>query len=133
MNGQDSLLLRAFSTQFKELCADLERVFPEDVDIRAATKMLTQLCATNPRLLLVVFRDYIGVPYGDLLAQGNLEFFISKDYSKDISGTKFANADYILKKIDALRSPIKGLDPTSKKMVLKYFHNLSTLSLAAYK
>ena len=133
MSGQDSLLLRAFSTQFKELCADLERVFPQDVDIRAATNMLTQLCATNPRLLLIVFRDYIAVPYGPQLAKGNIEFFISKDYTKDVSGIKFANAGYILKKIDALRSPIEGLDATSKEMVLKYFHNLSRLSLAAYR
>ena len=131
MSGADTLLLRAFCSQFKEFCADLIRVFPQDVDIRAATGMLIQLCNGNPRLLLTVFRERIAVPYGATIAKGDLGFFVDKDYTTDVAGMKFANVDYILKKIDMLRRPIMGLDEKSKQLVIEYFQNLCRLSLAS--
>ena len=130
MKSSSSLVLGAFTSQFKQLCADLVRVFPKDVDIRAATNMLTQLCATNPRLLLIVFRDAIAIPYGPTLEKGDLLFFLKKDYTNDLKGIRFANADYVLAKIDTLRHPIEGLDAVSKELVLRYFQNLTKLSMA---
>ena len=129
MSGQDSLVLRAFCSQFKELCADLVRVFPQDADIRTATGILIQLCNSNPRLLLVVFRNSIAVPYGKAIAGGDLGFFVQKDYTSDLAGIKFANAGYVLKKIEMLRRPIESLEPAAKDSVIKYFQNLSKLAL----
>lgn len=131
MSGDDALLIRAFCSQFKELCADLVRVFPQDVDIRTATGILLQLCNSNPRLLLRIFRENIAVPYGATIAEGNLAFFLEKDYKSDIAGLKFANTEYILQKIDVLRRPLATLDSSSKQSVIEYFQNLSKLSLAS--
>ena len=132
MSGENTLLLRAFCSQFKELCADLTRVFPQDVDIRTATGILMQLCNSNPRLLLTVFRESIALPYGAAIAKGDLAFFVDKDYSADVAGLKFANTDYILKKIEVLRRPVATLDSKSQQSVIEYFQNLSRLSLAAH-
>jgi hypothetical protein len=121
----EKLMMRAFVQQFKELMSDLDRVFPEDVDVRSATTGMGALLSANPKMVAKVFNECVGIPYGEAFEKGDLGFFLRKDYSADI---QLNNSDYVLKKIDNLRSPISKLDKKCHDAVLRYFANLTKLS-----
>tara|TARA_Y100000389_G_C17471266_1_gene531327 strand:+ start:15771 stop:16190 length:420 start_codon:yes stop_codon:yes gene_type:complete len=121
----EKLTMRAFVQQFKELMSDLERVFPEDVDVRSATTGMRALLSANPKMVARVFNECVGIPYGEAFDKGDLGFFLEKDYTSDI---KLNNSDYVLRKIDNLRGPIAKLDKKCHDAVLRYFANLTKLS-----
>ena len=131
MNGVDAKnIMSAFSSQFKELCDDLDRVFPDDVEVRSATTAMVTLLRANPKIVARVFHNYVGAPYGGLFEKGDLSYFLDKDYTTDI---QLDNAQAILAKIDTLRGPISKMDKACHTSVLKYFSNLSKLSALLFK
>ena len=125
MASERRLLMGAFVSQFRELCEDLNRVFPEDVDVRGATTAFQTLLTANPKLVLNVYHMHVTLPYQDAFFAGNLAFFLEKDYTDDI---RLTNSGAILRKIDALRVPIARLSPECHDSVLKYFSNMCKLT-----
>ena len=65
-------------------------------------------------------------PYAEILDAGNLDFFINKDYSEDMSS--LTNAKDILSSIDKIRNPIKEMSDANKAHSLSYLTNLNKLS-----
>ena len=121
-----SSLLSAFNNHFTEFIQDIRNVFPEDVEIATAETALTRLRKANPRLIIVIFKQYVVDRYSEEIYNGDLDYFISKDYSQDISIR--GHTATILEKIDAIRLPIKEMSPENKGKVLKYLQNLCKLS-----
>lgn len=121
-----SSLLTAFNNHFTEFIQDVRNVFPEDVEIATAETALTRLRKANPRLIIVIFKQYVVDRYSKQIYDGDLDYFISKDYSKDISIR--GHTATILEKIDAIRLPIKEMTAENKGKVLKYLQNLCKLS-----
>jgi hypothetical protein len=69
------------------------------------------------------------LPYQKEIADGNINFFISKDYSSDL--VKTDNSSQIMDVIDRLREPIKLMSEENQQKTMKYIQNLSKLALAA--
>ena len=124
LSSNARLSMRAFCAQFHELCDDLDRIFSQDVDVRTATTAIRTLLVGNPKLLARVFKTHVADPYAESFTEGNLSFFLDKDYSHDI---KMDNASMIIAKVDSLRDPIKRMSPDCHNKVLKYFGNMSKL------
>lgn len=123
--NDNKLLMAAFISQFKELCADLDIVFKDDVDVRAATTAMRTMLSANPKLVVSSYHKRVTIPYGDQFRQDNTQFFLEKDYTNDIS---MRNAASIISKINSLKEPISRLNEECKAKVMKYFCNLSRLS-----
>ena len=68
--------------------------------------------------------------YSSEIENGNIDFFINKDYKKDIGN--MADSEYILKKIDLLREPVKNMQKSDQEKVIKYIQNLSKLCEVYY-
>lgn len=120
-----SQILTAFNNHFTEFVDDVKRVFPEDVEIATAAKVLSQLRKANPKIILLSFKTWVLLPYKKEIEAGELDFFINKDYSKDVGGD---SASIILEKIDTLRKPISEMSDKDQKKVIKYIQNLSKLA-----
>lgn len=118
-------ILSAFNNHFEEFLNDVVRVFPDDMEIATAATALGKLRKANPRLIIMTFKEHVRVPYGSQIEEGNLEFFLNKDYTGDVEGSSQANA--ILDKIDKIKDPIRNMDETEKAKVLKYIQNLCKL------
>ena len=56
----------------------------------------------------------------------DIDFFINKDYSNDLTSTK--NPDKIMESIDRLRNPIKNMGPDNQAKTLKYIQNFCKTS-----
>ena len=121
-----SNLLTAFNDHFAEFLNDVQRVFPEDVDILAAKNALTAIRKANPKMLVKIWKTFIADKYRIYITAGDIGFFIYKDYTSDINGA--ASSDKIMESIDRLREPIKNMDPENQAKVMKYIQNLTKLS-----
>ena len=82
------------------------------MEIATAANALGKLRKANPRLIILTFKDHVRNPYGAQIEEGNLEFFLEKDYTSDVEGSTQAGA--ILDKVDKIKEPIRNMDETEK-------------------
>jgi hypothetical protein len=121
-----SNILTAFNDHFVEFVNDVQSVFPEDADILTAKNSLLAIRKANPKMIVKIWKKFISDKYSDEILAGNIDFFINKDYSNDLTSTK--NPDKIMESIDRLRNPIKNMGPDNQAKTLKYIQNLTKLS-----
>jgi hypothetical protein len=119
--------LSVFNDHFSEFVGDIQSVFPNDVDILTAKNALGAVRKANPKLLVKIWIKYVVTPYKEQIAEGDINFFINKDYSTDLARND--NADKIMESIDRLRNPIKQMTPENQAKTMKYIQNLSKLAL----
>ena len=120
-----SQILKGFNDHFVEFVEDVERVFPDNNDISTVKESFIQMRKANPRLVIKAFNEYFLNKYRSEIESGNIDFFIKKDYNTDLSVV--GDSDYILKKIDVLRNPVKNMKEEDQNNVIKYIQNLSKL------
>jgi len=118
--------LRAFNEHFNEFIEDVLSVFPDNTDIRSAKVTLDLAKKANSTLVIKLWYSYVYAPYANKIDNGDLEFFINKDYSDDFEG--LPNSKDILSSVNALRDPIREMSETNKAHSLKYVQNLCKLS-----
>ena len=121
-----SNILTAFNDHFIEFVSDIQNVFPNDPDILTAKNALMAIRKANPKMIVKIWNAYIVGKYKSEIESGNLDFFINKDYSQDISGA--SNSDKIMESINRLREPIKHMTPVSQAKTMKYIQNLTKLA-----
>ncbi len=121
-----SNILTAFNDHFIEFVNDVHCVFPNDADILATKNALTAIRKANPKMIVKIWNAFIVSKYKSEIEAGNIEFFVNKDYSQDVSVS--TNSDKIMECIDRLREPIKNMSLENQAKVMKYIQNLTKLS-----
>lgn len=121
-----SNILTAFNDHFMEFLNDVQSVFPEDADILTAKNALITIRKANPKMIVKIWKGFIADKYKDQILAGDIGFFISKDYSSDVSTA--AGSDKIMESIDRLREPVKNMGPENQAKVMKYIQNLTKLA-----
>tara|TARA_Y100000022_G_C13115599_1_gene313303 strand:- start:139 stop:534 length:396 start_codon:yes stop_codon:yes gene_type:complete len=119
---------KAFQTLLSDFLKDIVHIFPEDKNIKVAKTSIETIQKANPAIVIRTWNKYITAKYGDVIEQGNLQYFIEKDYSEDLQ--KLQNSSDIVKAIDMLRTPIKNMSDTNQKHTLEYLQKLCKLSAA---
>ena len=119
-------LLTAFNDHFVEFLSDIQRVFPEDVDILTAKNALLTIRKTNPKIIVKIWTTYVVGEYKKEIDAGDIAFFINKDYAKDVANS--ASSDKITESIDRLRNPVKQMSTEDQAKVMKYIQNLTKLA-----
>ena len=120
-------ILSAFNDHFVDFLTDIQRAFPDDVDILAAKNSLLQIRKLNPKMIVKIWKTFIVDKYKTEIEAGSIEFFINKDYSSDLSAAD--NSDKIMSSINRLREPVKNMTPEDQAKTMKYMQNLSKLSM----
>jgi hypothetical protein len=118
-------IVSIFNNHLAEFVEDIERVFPEDVDIKSAKNALILIKKNNPKLLPNIWYRNVAKPYKEQIESGDVEFFISKDYSTDCE--RHGHGQKIMEAIDKLRNPVKNMSSEEQEKTMKYVQNLSTL------
>ena len=119
-------ILTAFNDHFFDFLTDVQNVFPEDADILTAKNALSTVRKANPKMIVKIWNAFIVGKYKSEIEAGNIDFFINKDYSSDVSSA--ANSDKIMESINRLREPIKNMNPDNQAKVMKYIQNLTKLA-----
>ena len=120
-----------FNDHFVEFVEAVHEAFPEDPDILTAKNALLAIRKANPKLIIKIWNQYIIVPYKEEIEKGDLDFFINKDYSNDL--TYAGNSEQIMESINRLRKPVGQMNETEKQNVIKYLQNLSKLAALHFK
>jgi hypothetical protein len=126
MSGQKSNILVAFNDHFAEFLTDISKVFPKNADILTAKNSLTMIRKANPKIIVGIWYSHIVLKYKNMIEEGDIRFFIDKNYSEDLNDA--SNADKIVEAIDRLRLPIKMMSNDDQGKTMKYIQNLSKLA-----
>jgi hypothetical protein len=119
-------LLTAFNDHFADFVSDIQSVFPNDTDILTAKNSFITARKANPKLIVKIWNTYIVGKYRSVIEEGNIDFFINKDYSQDLTNTEYAGK--ITEAIDRLRKPIREMSKENQAKTMKYIQNLTKLS-----
>jgi hypothetical protein len=80
-------ILQAFNDHFFEFINDVETVFPMDQDILVAKNSLIAIRKANPKMIIKIWSQFVVGKYKNEIENGDLDFFINKDYSGDVGDT----------------------------------------------
>lgn len=119
-------VLGAFNNHLMEFIEDIEQIFPDDRDIKAAKTALEMIKKTNPRVILLLWRSNITIPYSEQIENSDISFFLEKDYTDDVQGS--GHEKRILQAVDRLRKPVSNMGEENQAKAMKYIQNLSKLS-----
>ena len=126
MTTQSSTILNAFNDHFMEFVNDIINVFPNDTDILAAKNSFMLIRKANPKMIIKIWHKQVVEKYEEFIDEGNISFFINKDYKDDLTNTE--NSEKITEAIDRLRNPVKLMTVEDQEKVMKYIQNLKKLS-----
>jgi hypothetical protein len=127
MQGNNQNVLSIFNDHFVEFISDVQSVFPENVDVLTAKNSLVMIRKANPKMIIKIWKTNIVDKYKTQIENGDISFFIEKDYSNDLS--KAEHSDKIMEGIDRLRDPIKQMSQENQEKTIKYIQNLSKLCI----
>ena len=99
-----STVLRAFNTHLVEFLDDIISIIPGNVGLVTTKNSFEMYKKANPTLLIKIWYSYVYMPYAEIIEKGDLDFFITKDYSEDLSYLQ--NSKNILKAITELQEAI---------------------------
>lgn len=119
-------ILTTFNTHLIDFLNDVSSIFPEDKDIKKARTALEMLKKANPRAIIRIWKSQITDVYGEKIYNGDISFFIDKDYSSDLKSTD--ESDKILDTINRLRNPVRNMGETNQRKAMKYIQNLTKMS-----
>jgi len=120
-------ILTAFNDHFVEFISDVQSVFPENADVLTAKNSLMMIRKANPKMIIKIWKSNIVDKYRSQIENGDISFFIEKDYSSDLSKAEYS--DKIMEGIDRLRQPIKDMLPENRAKTMKYIQNLTKLCI----
>jgi hypothetical protein len=119
-------VLRAFNTHLFEFLNDIISILPDNLGLVTTKNSFEMYKKANPTLLIKIWYSYVYLPYAKIIDEGNLDFFIEKDYTSELSG--LANAGNVSNAIDVLRGQIREMSETNRTHSLEYIQNLCKLS-----
>ncbi len=119
-------ILRAFNTHLFEFLNDIITILPGNVGLVTTKNSFEMYKKANPTILVKIWYSYVYLPYAKIIEEGNLDFFIEKDYTTELSGLH--NAGNVSNAIDSLRAQIRNMSDVNRKHSLEYIQNLCKLS-----
>ena len=123
-------ILKAFNNHLLEFIDDLIVIFPEDLDIRTSKTFIQGIIKVNPKMISKYYYDNIALKYKNQLENGDISFFINKDYNEDLGEDWKTNK--IKATMDRWRNVLKNTKTENKNKAMKYFQNLSKLAEIYY-
>jgi len=126
MNAK-STILTGFNDHFSDFLTDVQMVFPDDADVRLAKNSLTMIRKVNPKTIIRYWYESIVSQYKAQIDEGNLEFFVTKDYTSEVSVSE--HSEKIMNGINRMRDQIRIMDENNQKKSMKYIQNLTKLSI----
>ena len=115
-------LLKAFNNHLLEFIEDVIRIFPDNLDIKTGKTFIEGVKRVNPKKIITYWRDNILNLYEAEIAEGDITFFINKDYKKDIG-----NEAQSLKVLEDIRNLVRNTTLENKNKAMKYIQNLTKI------
>lgn len=122
-----SIILRAFNNIFFEFIDKVIYFFPDHTEFKTARTSIEILKKTNPTIIVKIWFTYVYTPYAEEINNGDINFFINKDYSNDLKDT--TDQSRIMKFINDMREYVMNVPDEQKNIIMNYVQNLSKMSV----
>ena len=122
-----SSLLSAFNIHLLELLEDLKNLYPCDINIKTAIHLVGSMKKVNPKILIKGWKSCVNDEYTKEIANGDFDFFINKDYDRDIGNDLAQNSSQILEAINLIKTKFRMMEDINRKKTIKYVQNLTKL------
>jgi hypothetical protein len=116
-----------FNDLFIEFVTFVQHLFPNDVELLTAKNSLIAIRKINPKMIPKIWNTFVVGKYINEINNGDLDFFINKDYSNDLVNSH--NSEKIIQSIDRFRTPVKSMSQEDKTKTIKYIQNLTKIAL----
>ena len=127
-------IVKNFKKIFNEYIEFLEQnTKTQKYEVAYVKNVLSMLLKFNASQLIRVWFNYITIPYGKTIMEGNFDFFTEKNYKNDLKDLKDYDLNYILNTLEKSKQEAKELDEEKKKEMLLYNQNLTKLSILYFK
>ena len=122
----NTLVLTTFIKQLDEWLEDITKSYqPNDARFIKCKLYFETIKQSNPKMLIQLWKSKITIPYKDKIYEGDIDYFLNKDYKQDIHSNY---NDTIENAIQDLRKSIREMSPENIQISLKYIKNLCKLS-----
>jgi hypothetical protein len=115
-------VLKAFNNHLLEFVEDVIRIFPTNLDIKTGKTFIEGIKRVNPKKIITYWSDNILMLYEKEILDGDISFFINKDYKNDIGAEV-----QTLKVLEDIRKLVKNTTKDNKDKAMKYIQNLTKL------
>ena len=105
-----------------EFTDDIIRIFPQNLEIKTGKTFIEGIKRVNPKKIITYWRDNILNLYEKEITEGDITFFINKDYKNDIG-----NEVQTLKVLEDIRGLVKNTNIENQKKAMKYIQNLTKI------
>ena len=95
---------------------------PNKLDIKTGKTFIEGVKRVNPKKIITYWRDNILMLYETEILDGEITFFVNKDYRNDI-GTEVQT----LKVLEDIRGLVRETTKENKEKAMKYLQNLTKL------
>jgi len=126
-------IIKLFNRHFTEFIDDIMRVFPKDKHIRTARLFIVNINRINPKLVIKYWKVYITDLYGPNIREGDISFFIEKNYDEDVGTSDQYNGTKLLGIIELIRVKVRSMGKDNQIKTIKYLQNLTKLSSLYFK
>ena len=127
MSSKTSSFLSAFNTHLLELLEDLKTLYPNDINIKTAIRLVSTLKKANPKMLLKGWKASVNDEYRKQIEEGDFDFFLNKAYDRDIGGDLKQSSSQILEAIKLIKLKFRDMNKENRKKTIKYVQNLTKL------
>jgi len=121
---------KAFNKHFIEFVDDIAAYFSDNVEIQTTATALRAMRKANPKMIITVWKNHIVDVYDAEIEEGDINFFITKEYTQDVAG--YDGKDDVLSGIEKIRKPIKEMPDSDQEKSMKYIQNLTKLCKLYY-
>ena len=116
---------KAFNNHFVEFIEDFANYFSDNIEIKTTANALKTMRKANPKLIIGVWKTSVADVYAKDIEEGDIGFFITKDYNKDLVNLESNNE--ALNAIERIRKPIQEMPKEDQDKSMKYIQNLTKL------
>lgn len=120
-----SSILKAFNNHLVELLEDVKVLFPSDINIKTALKMVSMLKKANPKMIIKGWKSYVSDRYKNEISNGDFDFFLNKNYQNDVDDVE--DAGQVLQTIQLIKDKFQQMNEQNRRKTIKYVQNLTKL------
>ena len=126
--ASNAQILNTFGKQVEEFMEDMLVIFPNDNVILRGKMYFEMMKKANPRFIIRVWKNRIAAKYGQHIANGNFDIFVTMDLSEDIIDNPADNKEEVINHLQNMLNSIIKMDEHNKNKAFKYIQNITKLS-----
>lgn len=124
-----SNLVKVFNNHLVEFLDDVITIFPENTDIQTGRTFIVGIKKVNPKKIIDIWKRYVNDIYESEINEGNMDFFLNKDYTQDLRYT----TKNVIGIINTIKVQLRDTSKENKEKALKYVQNLCKICNLYYE